>query len=52
MDAPAPIRSTALEIHIEDMPLMWKHADLDGLRLFLKEQQRLGNFKPQIGLPF
>ena len=36
----------------EDMPLEWKHAALDQLKSFLKEEQRRGNFHPHIGLEF
>lgn len=36
----------------QEMPLQWQHARLNELTEFLKEEQKLGNFKPQPGLPF
>ena len=36
----------------KDMPLMWKHANLEDLKLFLKEEHRRGNFTPLPGLSF
>lgn len=33
-----------------EMPLNWQHAALEELTVFLKEEQRRGNFKPQEGL--
>lgn len=37
--------------HAKDMPLMWKHANLESLERFLQEEQQRGNFTPQTGLP-
>lgn len=31
---------------------MWKHANLEDLKLFLKEEHRRGNFTPLPGLSF
>ena len=35
----------------KDMPQMWNHAQLESLRLFLKEEQERGNYTPHLGLP-
>lgn len=39
-----------MDVLAKEMPLNWQHAALEELTVFLKEEQRRGNFKPQEGL--